>query len=263
MKCNTCHDPHEVTSNDWHDPYTIPGLKKQCQDCHKDQAAVFAHNDIHGASSCMSCHMPVMMSCENFGTIQFPDHAGFDTQRSSHIWRIVVDPEAKSLNPPPGKGRDARDVPWRLAKRDGKPFIDLMWSCGRTSWGDPALASAGGCHSAALSTLPKELKFTDQKQIYARVIAWQKPVKDGLAEVDRLLEVAAKAIPKARVGKGQLAQAQLMLGQARELVVAVQNDGSLGVHAPAYTLEKVKEAKLLAEGARRVIEGKEKLTAQR
>jgi len=262
MTCDTCHDPHEVTANDWRDAYTIPGLKRQCQDCHKDQAAFFAKNEVHGSNRCTSCHMPVMMSCENFGAIQFPDYAGFDTQRASHIWKILVDPEAKTLNPPPGKGRDAKDVPWRLAKRDGKPFIDLMWSCGRTSWGDPDLASAGGCHSAAQSSQPKELKFTNQKQIYDRVMTWEKPVKDGLAEVKGLVAAASKAIPASKIAKAQLAQAQLMVGQAQTLVDAVEKDGSWGVHAPSYTLAKVKEAKLLAEGAQRILSGKEKVAAK-
>ena len=81
MSCGTCHDPHEVTANDWKDPYTIPALKKQCQDCHKTQGEFFANNEIHGGNRCTSCHMPVMGSCENFGSIQFPDYGGFDTQR--------------------------------------------------------------------------------------------------------------------------------------------------------------------------------------
>jgi len=37
--------------------------------------------------------MPVMMSCENFGAIQFPDKAGFDNTRASHIWKINVSAE--------------------------------------------------------------------------------------------------------------------------------------------------------------------------
>jgi hypothetical protein len=262
MTCGTCHDPHEVTANDWKDPYTIPGLKKQCQDCHKDQAAFFARNDIHGANRCTSCHMPVMMSCENFGTIQYPDYGGFDTQRASHIWKIAVDPEAKTLNPPPGKARDAKDVPWRLAKKGGKPFVDLMWSCGRTSWGDPDLASAGGCHSPAQSALPKDLKFTNQKQIYERVMTWERPVKDGVAVAKGLLDVARKALPGTRVAKAQQAQAQLMVNQAQDLLDAVERDGSNGVHAPAFTLGKVNEARLLAEGAQRILTGKEKVAAR-
>jgi hypothetical protein len=259
MTCGTCHDPHEVTANDWKDPYTVPGLKRQCQDCHKDQRAFFAKNEIHGANRCTSCHMPVMMSCENFGTIQFPDHGGFDTQRASHIWKILVDPVAKTLNPPDGKPRDAKDVPWRLAKKDGKPYIDLTWSCGRTSWGDADLAAAGGCHSPAQSKLPKELHFKDQRQIYEKVVAWQAPVKEGVAQVKGLVAGARKSLAAAKLPKAKLAQVQVMVNQAQEILDAVARDGSSGVHAPAYTLEKVKEARLLAEGAQAALGGKEKL----
>jgi len=247
MTCSTCHDPHEVTANDWKDPYTVPGLKKQCKDCHADQAAFFARNTIHGTNKCESCHMPVMMSCENFASIQFPDQAGLDAQRTAHIWKIRVDPEAKSLNPPPGKPRTARDVQWRLAKQDGKPFIDLQWSCGRTSFGDGNLAV--GCHSPTLSQLPKELHFTNQKQIYDRVMTWEKPVKDGLAAVQAVIAKARPALAASKQPQAKRAQAQLMLNQAAEIVEAIRKDGSSGVHAPAYTLQRVNEAKLLSEGA--------------
>ncbi len=250
MDCDTCHDPHEVTANDWKDPYTIPGLKKQCQDCHTDQAAFFAKNEIHGGNRCTSCHMPVMGSCENFGTIQYPDNGGFDTQRASHIWKILVDPTARTMNPPPGKGRDYRDGSWRLAKKDGKPFIDLMWSCGRTSWGDPDLAQAGGCHSPAMSQLPKEYQFTTQQMIYDKVVAWQNPVKDGFKEVSAALDKLRPAILASKGAVGARAQAQLMANQAQDILTAVQKDRSWGVHAPAYTLQKVQEARLLVAGAR-------------
>jgi len=257
MGCDTCHDPHEVTANSWKDTYTIPGLKKQCQDCHKEQAAFFGKNTVHGGNRCTSCHMPVMMSCENFTTIQFPDYGGFDTQRASHIWKILVDPEAKSLNPPPGKARDAKDGSWRLAKKDGKPFIDLQWSCGRTSWGDPDLAQAGGCHSAAQSQLPKGLLFTNQKQIYEKVVAWQKPVKDGLAELKGVAAKARQGLAASKLPKARLAQVQLMVNQAQDIADSIGRDGSSGVHAPSFTLDRVKEARLLIDGAQRILEGKE------
>jgi hypothetical protein len=256
MTCGTCHDPHEVTANDWRDTSTVPGLKKQCQDCHKDQAAFFAKNTIHGGNRCTSCHMPVMMSCENFGAIQFPDHGGFDTQRASHIWKILVDPEARTLNPPPGKERDSRE-PWRLAKRDGRPYLDLTWSCGRTSWGDADLAAAGGCHSPAQSQLPKPLLFTEQRQIYDRVVAWQQPVKQGLGETRKLLAKVRDGLAASRLPTARQAQVQLMVNQGQEIIDAIGRDGSSGVHAPAYTLQRVKEARLLLEGASRILEGKE------
>ena len=260
MGCGACHDPHEVTGNDWKDPYTKPGLRKQCQDCHKDQAAFFANNTIHGGNNCTSCHMPVMGSCENFGAIQFPDNGGFDTQRASHIWKILVDPEARTLNPPPGKGRDFKDGAWRLAKVNGKPYIDLMWSCGRTSWGDPDLAATGGCHSPAMSSQPKNLLFTNQKMIYDKVAGWQNPVKAGVAQVNGQLAKLLPAIAASRQPLAAKAQAQLMANQAQDIIRAVEKDHSWGVHAPAYTLQKVQEAKLLADGAQAAL-GKGKAKA--
>ena len=250
MGCDTCHDPHEVTANDWKDPYTIPGLKKQCQDCHKDQAAFAVKDQIHGGNRCTSCHMPVMGSCENFGTIQYPDNGGFDTQRASHIWKILVDPTAKTMNPPPGKDRNYRGGSWTLAKKDGKPFIDLMWSCGRTSWGDPDLAQTGGCHSPAMSQLPKEYQFTTQKMIYDKVVAWQNPVKKTVAAVTAALDKLRPAIVKSTAPVSAKAQAQLMANQAQDILTTVQKDGSWGVHAPEYTLQRVNEARLLVDGAK-------------
>jgi hypothetical protein len=249
MSCGTCHDPHEVTSNDWKDAYTIPALKKQCQDCHKTQGEYMAKNDVHAGHTCASCHMPVMGSCENFGSIQFPDYGGFDTQRASHIWKILVDPVAKTLNPPEGKDRNFKGGAWRLTKKDGKPYIDLMWSCGRTSWGDPDLAQTGGCHSPAQSALPKELLFTNQKMVYDKVVTWQNPVKTGFAELESALKALRPALAASQLGKAEKAQVQLMVNQARQILDSVKKDGSWGVHAPAFTKGKVEEARLLVQGA--------------
>ena len=193
--------------------------------------------------------MPSMMSCENFGTIQYPDKGGFDNSRAAHIWKIDVSPDVKTLNPPEGKGRDFKG-PWRLAKKEGRPYIDLMWSCGRTSFSDGNLLQAGGCHSAAQSQLPKELHFTDQKQIFNVVDTWQKPVKNG---VKGLKEAIAKLDPQLASSKlpaAQKAQVQVMVNQAKDIVTAVEKDGSWGVHSPDYTLKKVKEAETLVNGAK-------------
>ena len=40
-----------------------------------------------------------------------------------------------------------------------------------------------------------------------------------------------------------------MINQAQAIIKSVQKDGSWGVHAPDYTLQKVREAKILADGA--------------
>jgi hypothetical protein len=251
MTCSTCHDPHEVTANDWKDPYTVPGLKKQCESCHEGQAAFAKRSDMHGGNKCSSCHMPTMMSCENFAAIQFPDHGGFDAVRTSHIWKIKVDPEAKTLNPPPGEPRDSKKSPWRLAKEKGRSYVDLMWSCGRTSWADDDLVTGVGCHSPVQSQLPKGLHFTNQRMIYDRVVGWQKPVQDGVAEIKSEL---ARLRPTLLSGKGSptaVADALVMLNQVQGIVDAIEKDGSSGVHAPKYTLEKVREAKVLIAGAKK------------
>ncbi len=261
IRCTTCHDPHEVTENDWKDSYTVPALKKKCQDCHADQQLFFANNEIHGGNKCESCHMPNMMSCENFGTIQKPDHAGFDTARAAHIWRILVSPDEKTLNPPKGKGRDYQDGSWQLTKKDGKPYIDLMWSCGRTSYMDGNVIEGGGCHGGVQSSQPKELTFVNQKMIYDRVVMWQKPVKDGLASVGAALETIDAGLTKTRLGAAEKAQVQLMANQARDILTAVKKDGSWGVHAPSFTLKKVNEAKVLTDGALSALSGKSKLAA--
>jgi hypothetical protein len=256
MNCSTCHDPHEVTANDWREPYTMPGLKKQCEDCHAGQAAFFKNRDNHAGNTCTGCHMPVMMSCENFAAIQYSDQAGFDTARTSHIWKINTAAAYKAINPPEGKGRDWKEGAWLLAKdKEGRPSLDLQWTCGRTSWSDGHLIQTGGCHSPVLSQLPEEYKFKTQQQIFDRVVAWQKPVKQGVAETKVALVEARKALAKSPANVSAKAQAQLMINQAQEIVDAVTKDGSAGVHAPNYTKQKVDEAKLLAAGARVVAQG--------
>lgn len=252
MGCSTCHDPHEVTQNDWRDTYTVPALKKTCASCHPEQAKFAKQSEMHGGNKCESCHMPTMMSCENFSAIQFPDQAGFDNVRASHIWKIKVDPELKSLNPPPGQPRDYKGGdagPWRLAKDGGKSYLDLMWSCGRTSWAEKGMQDAGGCHSPVISQLPEELHFTSQKMIYEKVMAWENPVKAGVAEVKANLAKVRPALAAAKPGSANLAQATLMANQAQDLVDAVERDGSNGVHAPRYTREQVNQARVLAAGA--------------
>ena len=257
MRCGTCHDPHEVTQNDWKDSFTKPGLRKNCQDCHTEQANFAKQSNVHSSHDCTSCHMPVMMSCENFNTIQYPDYGGFDNTRAAHIWKINVDPEEKTLNPPPGKDRTFKDGAWRLAKKNGKPYIDLMWSCGRTSFSDGNVLEAGGCHSPAQSAQPKPLQFTNQKMIYDRVMVWQKPVKEGVAEVKTQLTLATSRLMNAKLTDTQRAQVQVMLNQAQASIDSVQKDGSWGVHAPEYTLQKVNEAKVLAKGANAILLNKQ------
>lgn len=260
MRCATCHDPHEVTANDWKDPFTKAGLKKTCSDCHETQASMFKYGGPHAKDNCTGCHMPNMMSCENFASIQNPDKAGFDNVRASHIWKIYVDKDAKSVNPPAGKPRDPKTVKgWTFARVDGKYFVDLMWSCGRTSFEDINLVGPGasGCHSAVQSTLPKELHFTSQEQIYDEVQKWQIPVKDAFAK----LELAIRQIDRDQAKMDNLSAKTksdiiLLTKEARTIYDKIKADNSYGVHGPKYALKILNEALIYTQRAQELLDGK-------
>jgi hypothetical protein len=207
--------------------------------------------------------MPNMMSCENFGAIQYPDVGGFDTARASHIWRIVVSPDEKTLNPPEGKDRSYKDGAWRLARKDGKPFGDIQWSCGRTSYMDGTVIEGGGCHSGVQSSQPKELQFTNQKMIYDKIMAWERPVKDGVKSIRAALETINEQLTNSQLSAREKAEVQVMAIQAQDIVTAIEKDGSWGVHAPSYTQKKVNEAKLLTDGAKATLAGKGKAVAMK
>lgn len=263
MRCNTCHDPHEVTANDWKDGYTLTGLKKTCEDCHEVQKSFFKQGGIHAKDNCTGCHMPNMMSCENFAAVQNPDKGGFDNVRASHIWNIMVDKDRKSINPPEGKPRDPMTVKgWTLDRdENGRFFVDLMWSCGRTSFSDPNLMAPGasGCHSPVQSTLPDKLKFTDQAMIYDLVMEWQLPVKDGYSKV----EIALRKIDRGmsnnkKLTTDQKARVISYARQAEDILEKLKKDGSWGVHGPKYSLKLVDEALIYVEQATNILEGKSK-----
>lgn len=258
MRCSTCHDPHEVTANDWMSGYTLTGLKKTCQDCHETQADFFKQGGIHSKDNCTGCHMPNMMSCENFAAVQNPDKAGFDNVRASHIWRIKVDRTAKSINPPEGQPRDPMKTKgWRLTRDDaGRFYVDLMWSCGRTSFSDVNLVGPGasGCHSPVQSTLPNDLKFTNQEMIYDKVMEWQLPVKDGFANIElglRKIDRAVATNPK--VATADMAKAILYAKQAEDIKNKLAKDGSWGVHGPQYSQKLVTEALTYIKAAQEIL----------
>ncbi|EOG6950725.1 cytochrome c3 family protein [Edwardsiella piscicida] len=256
MRCSTCHDPHAVTANDWKEGFTKTTLKKQCQDCHTDQAQFFAQGDTHGQSSCTACHMPNMGSCENFATIQFPDMAGFDNVRRAHIWKIRVDETAKTLNPPEGKPRTADIKGWTIAKQDGKPYLDLMWSCGRTSFSDGDVVEGGGCHSPVQTVLSERLQFKDQESIYAKVMEWQTPVRDGYVRIRSGLTRIEKRLAKApALALSDQVQIRLLSGQARAQADLIEKDGSWGLHAPNYAKTRMEEALLYIEQAETILSG--------
>lgn len=261
MRCSTCHDPHEVTANNWKDGWTRVGLKKTCSDCHETQADFFKKGGIHSKDNCTGCHMPNMMSCENFAAIQNPDKGGFDNVRASHIWNIKVDKTAKSINPPAGKDRDPLKVKgWRLERdENGRFFVDLMWSCGRTSFSDPDLMSgpnAAGCHSPIQSTLPKNLHYTDQEMVYDAVMKWQTPVKDGFAKVSDGIKKIDKAMANSNLSTEKKVEVITLTKQAQSILEKLEKDGSWGVHGPAYSKKIVDEALVYIEQAQNILNGK-------
>lgn len=259
MRCTTCHDPHEVTKNDWKDGYTLTGLKKTCADCHETQAELLtAAGGIHSKDNCTGCHMPNMMSCENFAAIQNPDKAGFDNVRASHIWNIKVSKDEKSINPPEGKERNPLKVKgWRLERDDnGRFFVDLMWSCGRTSFSDPDLMKPGasGCHSPVQSTLPAELKFTNQEMIYNKVVEWQAPVKEGYEKIKQGLRDFDKAIANnPALNSTAKSKALLLAKEANLIKKKLEKDGGWGIHGPQYTKKMVDEALVYIEEAQNIL----------
>ena len=247
MRCSTCHDPHEVTKNDWKDGWTRTGLKKTCQDCHEVQASFFKAGGPHAKDSCTGCHMPNMMSCENFAAVQNPDKGGFDNVRASHIWKIDVSPTKKTINPPPGQPRDPMNVKgWAFDRNEqGRFFLDLMWSCARTSFSDADLVEPGasGCHSPVQSTLPDKLKFTAQEDIFDIVQAWQMPVKEGYEEMKKRFSKLDRALANAQdLSIEQKSRIFTLAKQAEAIKERLEKDGSWGVHGPNYAQKIVAEA---------------------
>ncbi|RXJ69125.1 cytochrome C [Halarcobacter ebronensis] len=276
MRCTTCHDPHDVTGyvvTDTAKPggvyqdtgdylssfYTKPNIRKSCASCHKE-AAYIADNtkDTHSKVSCQSCHMPYLMSCENFYAVQYQDHGGFDTQRRSHIWKIDVSPDRKTLNPPAGQSRE-QTVPkkykdWYIAKNDeGHNYIDLMWACGKTSWADKDMVDNKGCHSIVQSTLKNTLHFKDQGRIYDEVMGWQKPIKKIYSEVTVAIKGVYEMLDVTKLSVEDRSRVNELIEKAQESMDLIKKDGSWGVHGFKFTERRAKAAKAYVEEAQNIL----------
>lgn len=255
MRCVTCHDPHEVTSNDWKDYYTKPAIRQTCQDCHQTQADIMAQTTTHVKMDCIDCHMPFTMSCENFTAIQRPDYAGFDAVRRSHVFNIMVDPEKKMMNPAPGQSRASNSKGWAIARdEEGHGYVDLMWSCARTANAEQGVMNNKGCHSVFLSELEKGLQYTDQKQIYGEVMKWQNPVKDGYKAAVAAEERLTKLLEITKVPADAKAQILMYFDKAKEITTQIEKDGSWGVHAPAYLKTRVETAQAYLAQAQKLLD---------
>jgi len=277
MRCTTCHDPHDVTgyvktttakkggvyqdTGDYLSSfYTKPAIRKSCASCHKEAAYITKNTkDTHSTVRCVACHMPYTMSCENWYAVQYQDHAGFDTQRRSHVWKIDVDPKRKTMNPPPGAPR-VQQVPkkyknWYLAKdKKGHNYIDLMWACAKTSWADKDIEDNKGCHSVVQSTLKKTLHFEDQQRVYDEVMGWQKPIKSLYKKVNvsvkgiyELLEITKLSVEdKSRINE--------LVEKAQTTLDLIKKDGSWGVHGFKYTKRRMDAALSYVEMAENILQ---------
>ncbi len=255
MRCATCHDPHEVTGNDWKSNFTKPAMKKDCQDCHEAQKLIAENAKTHTDSTCQACHMPNTGSCENFTGMQFPDMAGFDSVRRSHVWKIDVHPERKHLNPPAGQPRDASVKGWAVAKDEaGHHYLDLMWSCARTSPSDIDVVENKGCHSPFQSELEVGMHFEDQMEIYGEVQKWQKPIKDTYAQVVAAIERIDQLMEVTKLSTEQKSEVYLLVEKAQETVDLLEADGSWGVHGPRYTQKRIDAALAYVTQAQNIID---------
>ena len=104
-----------------------------------------ANADTHSKVDCIACHMPFTMP-QNFTAIQRPDMAGFDAVRRSHLFKIMVDPDKKMMNPGPGQSRASNSKGWRISRdEEGHGYVDLMWeSAPRTSISDFTVVEGKG-----------------------------------------------------------------------------------------------------------------------
>ena len=235
-------DPPRSTSNDWTSQYTVPNLKKNCQDCHTT-AAYFSRRAVRTAATAANPAICRRWFLRKLRRDPAPDMAGFDNVRASHIWRILVDPEKKSINPPEGADRKlVSPKGWHLTKDEGRPYLDLMWTCGRTAYQDKHVVDAMGCHSPIQSKFPEMMRFKDQKTIYNKVIAWQTPVKEGYAKVIADMANIQDLLKVTNLSTADRAQVQLYAEEARLNAAKIKDDGSWGVHAPKFAKQLVDEA---------------------
>jgi hypothetical protein len=255
MRCSTCHDPHEVTDGDWKSGFTKTKLKKDCADCHEAQVEIVSNTKTHSNQTCTSCHMPNMGSCENFKAIQYPDQAGFDNVRATHLWKIDIDPARKTLNPPKGMPRDPNSKDWTIAKNEeGHGFIDLMWSCARTSFSDQNVVEGKGCHSQFQSELEVGLQYEDQMEIYGEVVKWQTPVKETYAKVEKALERIDQLLEVTKLSTEDKTQVLLLSDKARDAVQLIKKDGSWGVHGARYSLKRLDAADTYVTQAQKILD---------
>lgn len=236
--CTTCHDQQRIGRPDWMTSVTAPEMKQKCGDCYDVQKKVFSKTDTHKKIDCVACHMPNMPSPEEF---QGPDGVKefYNAVRRSHLYKINVDPSAQTYV----RNLDAKEGErlWTYAlDKKGHAYVDIVWSCGRATPGDYTLSGdAQGCHSPATSTLDEGLRYADQSAIYAEILKWQTPVKEGFEKIGAGLERLKQLLEVTALKPADQTEVRLMLDKAEEIYDQVKEDGSWGAHAPRYLKDRV------------------------
>ena len=253
LTCISCHDQQRVGRPDWMTSITAPAMKQECGDCHEVQKKVFAKTDAHAKTTCVACHMPNIPAPEEFqgedGVEQY-----YNAVRRSHLYKINVDPKARTYV----KAADAKEGErlWTYALDENeRPFVDIVWSCGRATPADYTLSGeAQGCHSPNNSTLDEGLRYADQSAIYFEIEKWQRPVKAVFEKVGNGLERVKQLLEVTRLTPEDQTEVRLMVDKAQEIYDQVEEDGSWGVHAPRYLLERVQTAEGYILKAQKIID---------
>ncbi len=238
VTCVTCHDPKSFKTPDWMLPVTAPEMRKNCGDCHTTQAEVFKKTDTHAKIQCTACHMPNMPSPGNYKPGDKSPQ--YDAVRRAHFYKINIDPKALSyVRLENAKATQDKDS-WQWAvDKDGYAYVDVMWSCSRATPGDHMLSGEGrGCHSPATSTLDEGLHYATPEAVAEEIAKWQKPVKDFWQQIGLGLERIARLLEVTKLTPSEQTEVRLMLDKAQEIHDQLKKDGSWGVHAPRYLLDR-------------------------
>lgn len=237
VTCITCHDQQRAGTPDWMASVTAPAMKRQCGSCHVVQAKVHQRTDTHAKIDCIGCHMPNMPMLKDYKGEPGKDGLYYDAVRRAHLYKINTDPKAHTFV------KDSKGN-WQLAKNDkGRPFVDLMWSCGRATPADYTLSGeAQGCHSPKTSTLDPGLQYKDRAAIAAEVERIQKPVKEGYQKLTEALERQKLLLVATKMSFEDRTDVHMLLDKAQDVADEVKKDGSWGMHAPRYLLDRIETA---------------------
>lgn len=253
VSCTTCHDPKGAQGVAWMATVVQPAIRQDCQDCHTVQAEVFSHTDTHDKIDCIACHMPNIPSAQDFSTDQ--KAAGPKALRRFHAYKINVDPTASSMVEQEVSSADGKVKTFVLAKdENGNAYVDLMWSCARNSPADYTVFEGKGCHNEVTSKLDQGLIYQDQKEVYGEVMKWQTPIKKGYEEVVGAIPRIRKLLEVTRLSPADQTEARLLLDKADDIAAMIKKDGSWGVHAQNYLLDRVQTAQAYIAKAQQIID---------